>query len=128
MKRITILAAVSALTFFGVACSVPPKTTGGVITDSNNSEHKPQADVAVTTCSNGEYLPKVVVTITNNTSKRSNYTVNVNLTTAGGTKVGDGIVYATNIEPGQTSIEDVLATSNGHFDHCQVVEVQRYAA
>lgn len=128
MKRLIILPVIVAA-LAGAACTVPDETQPGQVkTLSGNTENKPQDDVELVTCADGEFLPDITVKITNHSSKRSNYSVSVNLLDSAGTKVGDGIAFANNIEPGQSAIEDLLATTNGDFATCQLMEVQRYAS
>lgn len=106
------------------------KQNGGVSSLSNNGENPPQADVAMSKCTNGEYgLADVEVTITNHSSKRSNYTVSLNLLDSSGVKVGEGTAISNNIEAGQSAVESVLASSSGKtFATCQVTEVNRFAS
>jgi hypothetical protein len=100
----------------------------GVESLSSNTKNPPQNDVAVTQCAAGRFGPDVKVRITNNTSKRSNYMVSLNLETADGTKVGEGSAMSNNIDPGQVAEEDVFATSSGEFAKCTVKNVERFAS
>lgn len=110
--------------------STSTKQNGGVSTLSNNGENPPQADVAMSKCSNGEFgLADVEVTITNHSSKRSNYLISLNLLDAAGNKVGEGTAVSNNVEAGQVAIESALASASGKtFATCQITDVDRFAS
>lgn len=134
-KFLTAVIVVVGLILIGSAGSKStPSSTSTTTTppsgvDSNNSgNHAAASDVVLTSCANGQYGPTVKVTITNHTSKRSNYMVEVSLLDSSGNKVGDGIASSSNVESDQIAYEDVFATSNGDFTKCQIVSVTRYAA
>jgi hypothetical protein len=114
----------------GGSGSTSTKQNGGVSTLSNNGKNPPQADVAMSKCSNGEYgLADVEVTITNHSSERSNYMVSVNLVDASGVKVGEGSAFSNNVEPGQVAIEKALASASGKpFATCKITDVNRFAS
>jgi hypothetical protein len=72
----------------------------------------PEADVTVgaLTLESTLNFPQVPVTITNHSSKRSNYIVDLTIESADGkTQIDSTIVAANNLEPGQTAKE------TGHF-------------
>jgi hypothetical protein len=106
-----------------------PKTTSPAGVSSNNSgNHAAANDVVISTCTTGAYFPEVKVTITNHTSKRSNYSLEVTLLDSSGNKVGDGFAASNNVEAGQTAYVDVAATTTGAFSSCNIASVSRYAA
>lgn len=108
----------------------PATSGGGVKTLSNNGSNPPQADVALTSCTMGEYsLPSVKIQITNHSTGRSNYIVSVNLLDASGAKIGEGAALSNNVEAGQVANDDVAATiSGGTLARCVVTEVNRFAS
>lgn len=106
-----------------------PKTTSPAGVSSNNSgNHAAANDAVISTCTNGVYSPEVKATITNHTSKRSNYVLEVTLLDSSGNKVGDGFAASNNVEAGQTAYVTVAATSTGAFSSCNIASVSRYAA
>jgi len=102
---------------------------GGVKTLSANGDNPPQADVELTACSNGEFgIPEIMTKITNHSSKRSDYSFQVNVLDASGTKIGEGFGASNNVEAGQSAIEEVFATANGDVASCTITEVNRFAS
>lgn len=95
---------------------------------STNTDNPPAADVQFETCAQGQIVADVKLRITNHSSKRSDYTISFNLEDASGVVVGDGFASASNVEPGQTAIEDALATANAPFTKCVLKEVERFAS
>jgi hypothetical protein len=109
--------------------SAATKAPAGVKSVDTNASHPAAGDVEVTKCAEGQFgLAEVAVTITNHTSKRSNYSVQMNLTDAAGNKVGEGIAASNNVEAGQSALEKVAATNSAPFTKCEIKEVSRFAA
>lgn len=106
-----------------------PNKSGEVRSSSGNTSNPPENDVTVTKCAKGQFTPEIQVTIKNNSSKRSNYMVNISLVDEAGTKMGEGFTAENNVDPGQSAISDVLATESAEtWTQCKIVEVQRFAA
>jgi hypothetical protein len=91
-------------------------------------------DVSVTTCKSepdglGGTEPKVVLSIVNHSSKRSDYFIEVQLVGFDGSRVGDGNDLVTGLNPDQSSIETVAdATANSKEFTCRIQTVQRTAS
>lgn len=102
------------------------------IKSTNSGAHAAADDVDISTCADSAIasLPDVQVEITNHTSKRSNYMVEITLLDSSGNKVGDGTAISNNVEAGQTATEDALATvaSGQSFTKCRIASVSRYAS
>ncbi len=91
----------------------------------------PEGDVEITACEVADFTnwPSAKVTITNRSSKTSNYIVQVEFLDAGGTRLGDGTAAANNLDPGQSAKETAqgLSKVSGKIT-CEVADVTRYAS
>jgi hypothetical protein len=87
-------------------------------------------DLTVTECAADPTLNllKVTTSITNNSSKRSSYNIEVTVESPDqATKYGTAVGFVTGVEPGQTTTSDLLSADPvpaGEFA-CRVVEVDR---
>ena len=133
-KRFVVIGFVGLIVIIMMATNSSSSNTGstqngGVSTASNNGTHPPQADVALTKCSTDEIgLADVEATITNHSSGRSNYLIQVNILDASGNKIGEANGASNNIEAGQSSSEKLVGTANGTVASCKVTEVNRFAS
>jgi hypothetical protein len=103
---------------------------GGVSTLSNNSSSPPQADVAIESCTvDAIGFPKAKLRITNHSSGRSDYMIQVNFLDGTGTKVAEGAAISNNIDAGQSAIETAggLTEVKGALT-CKVTDVNRFAS
>jgi uncharacterized protein (UPF0333 family) len=88
-------------------------------------------DAAITKCEVDKTLgwPSAEVTITNHSSKSSNYMVQVEFLDASGTRISEGIAATNGLAPGQKSIQKAQGTAEGKGKlSCKVIDVTRYAA
>lgn len=107
--------------------------SSGVATKSGNTDNPPQADVEVTDCMTEEFIgPKAVFNVTNNSSGRSNYIIEVSFESEdGSTQYGTGTAFLNNLEPGQSKTEEAVAFEeipDGASFNCRLVEVDRFAS
>lgn len=90
-----------------------------------------EADVKVTGCEvdSATHWAKALLTITNGSSKKSNYMVSVEFVDASGTRVGEAIAASNNLAPGQAAKETAqgLDQIDGKVT-CKVTKVTRYAS
>ena len=103
---------------------------------SANSENPPAADVVVDSCAvstNTFEGPEAKLSVTNHSSKTSNYAITVAFDSRdGGQQLDTGAALVQTLAPGQTtqttasSLKSELRTS-GKFT-CKVAEVNRYAS
>ena len=105
----------------------------GVDTNSNNTDNPPQNDVAITGCTTAEFTgPEAAIEITNHSSKRSNYMVEISFESQdGANQYGTGTAFVNNLEPGQSKAETATAfedIADGTAFTCRVVNVDRFAA
>ena len=71
----------------------------------------------------------VPVTVTNHSSKTSNYIIEFEIDDAAGTKIGDGIASTNNLAPGQKAqIDGIGMPSTGTPATVKLTKVTRYAA
>lgn len=103
----------------------------GVDSVQASGANKAENDVAIDTCAADDFgLVTADVTITNKSSKRSNYLIEMTIVDAGGTKIGDLIASSNNVDPGQVAKEQ--AVGSGPEDEagftCKLVSVTRYAS
>lgn len=131
-KRTWVLGIVGLFVVIAIASSTSdektPVRSGDAASSSGNTNNPPAGDVTMATCEQGQFGPTVRVTITNRSSKRSNYLVSANLEDAAGNKVGEANGASNNVEPGQTATADLLASANGGFTRCVVKNVERFAS
>jgi hypothetical protein len=95
--------------------------------NSTNTEHRPQDDVEISSCTQGMFGPDVKVKITNHSSKASNYVITLGAEDAAGNRVGDGFASTNNLNPGQTALIDGALTGE-NVAKCTVEQVERYAS
>lgn len=131
MKRSAVVLLVCA-TVAGVGCSSSAKTTPGG-TKSVNSGNKSAADqVKITSCKKDPVLGYLTVkgTAKNTTSKRSDFAIDLAITSADGkTQLGTTIALAANVEPGQTALWDAPSTVDATPGAvCKVATVTRTAS
>ena len=78
--------------------------------------------------SSGEYSDYVTLAVTNNSSKQSQFTIDVNLLDASGERVDDDTIYISNLRPGETSIEKHTIFSNAEgIESAEIAKVDRRA-
>lgn len=87
-------------------------------------------DVTLDACEPDEAFGWMVakVTITNHSSKRSNYLVSINVEDSSGVKVGEAALASNNIDPGQSAKAEGQSTAEGDGLVCKVKSVARYAS
>lgn len=111
--------------------STSTKQNGGVSTLSNNDSHPPQADAELTVCAPAQFLnyPQATVKVTNHSTGRSDYMVEVKFIDPTNTVVGTGTAIMNNVDPGQSAIDTAGAVSSNaaHFT-CQISSVDRFAS
>ncbi|WP_331747544.1 FxLYD domain-containing protein (plasmid) [Streptomyces sp. NBC_00853] len=90
-----------------------------------------EADVKITGCevNSATKWAKAHLTITNGSSKRSNYMISVEFVNKAGTRMGDAIAASNNLAPGQAAEETAqgLDQITGEI-MCKVTKVTRYAS
>lgn len=103
--------------------------------DSGDVEEKEEAgatgDVKIDACTVDDLIkwPAAELTITNRSSKTSNYMVQVEFVDSSGTRIGEGLAAANNLAPGRQAKETAqgLKKATGKVT-CRVTEVTRYAS
>ncbi|WP_431676022.1 FxLYD domain-containing protein [Kitasatospora sp. KL5] len=88
-------------------------------------------DVEITKCSADPVLhwPSAELTITNHSSKASNYMVQVEFLDASGTRIGEGIAATNGLAPNQKSMQKAQGATEAKGQlSCRVIDVTRYAA
>lgn len=117
----------------GSGSSKPSSDTGGVskgITAGGSTD--PVHEVKITSCANDPTLQLLDIkgTAKNDTSKRSDFAIDLAVTSADGkTQVTTTVALAPNVEPGQTALWDAPATVEiAPGQVCKVVTVQRTAS
>ena len=108
-----------------------PSSNAGTKTLSNNGSHPPQADVTLTGCSADSlgYL-QALVKVTNNSSGRSNYLIDVAFESKdGATQLDTTSAMVNNLNSGQSSNQTAgsLTKAAGSFT-CKVTDVNRIAS
>ena len=124
-----------------IALAASGETSGTSESGTNDTEqttqsdsgkaNAPEDDVEIVGCTSNEFgWPEAKVKITNNSSKASNYLVDIAFESKDGTvQIDTSMVAVNNLEPGQTSTEDAssLEEASGAFV-CKVTDVTRYAS
>lgn len=90
-----------------------------------------KADVKITACELDSTMgwAKAELTITNGSSKKSNYIVSIEFVDASGTRLGEAVAATNNLAPGQAA--NVTAQGLDQIKDkitCKVTEVTRYAS
>jgi hypothetical protein len=88
-------------------------------------------DVAITSCAPDQAgFAAAKVTVTNHSSKASNYAITITFESADGkTQIGTGLVAVNGLAPGQQSNEDTSSLKEATPGYtCKVSEILRYAA
>ena len=114
----------------GAPAAAVAKAPAAPQTHSANTDNPPTADVALGECTadNVLDLPKATGTITNHSSKASNYIFQVEFLDGSGTRIASGYVAENNVAPGQTANWDTYGDHSGTPATCRVVSVDRLAA
>jgi hypothetical protein len=127
--RWTILSAIGIILVIVVAScvarvnsavdSLDSATTTGPASSSQNKEHPPAEDVRLgrpdlthVSAFEGPAIVEVSATITNHSSKRSDYMVTVEIIDTDGNRLGETAVIATDVAPGQSVKESAVADLN----------------
>ncbi len=115
----------------GSEASDAPAEDDGPDTFSNNETNRPQDDVTGVTCSVDEIgWAQAAVDVTNNSSGRSSYFIDVSFESEDGSRqFATGSAIINNLEPGQSKSE--IANSVTEIPEawtCRVVEVNRMAS
>ncbi|GJF32870.1 hypothetical protein KNE206_55700 [Kitasatospora sp. NE20-6] len=104
---------------------------GDAATPATAGDGDKAKDAEITKCEVDGTLhwPSAEVTITNHSSKSSNYIVQVEFLDASGTRVGEGMAATNGLAPGQKSVQKAQGASDikGKMS-CKVIDVTRYAA
>lgn len=100
---------------------------------SGNTDNPPQNDVEVSECGVEEFTgPEATLNVTNNSSGRSNYIIEVSFESEDGSQqYGTGTAILNNLEPGQSRTETAAAfeeVPEGASFTCRLVEVDRFAS
>ncbi|MGH9151362.1 MAG: hypothetical protein ACRD03_02925 [Acidimicrobiales bacterium] len=111
---------------FGVACNTD---TGEEAVAEQQSDETD--DVTIASCGTDSFGAGTLaaqLSITNNSSKRSNYSVEVSFESVdGATQHGTGIAFIENVEPGQTTTQETAGVDQAPATEytCRVVSVDR---
>ena len=140
LAAIGALAATLSLTACGNSgTSNPTPTTTTPRTPSTHAttapatpkDHTAGNDVKIDSCEVDPTtgFPAAKITITNHSSKTSNYAVQVEFVNAGGTRLDEGLAATNNLASGQASEETAQGTTqvSGTIS-CKVTDVTRYAS
>lgn len=103
----------------------------GPQTASGNTENPPPDDVELTTCANDPALglAKVGGTITNHSSKPSDYTISVEFVTGNDVRYAEAIHLSTTVAPDQTVEWEEFGTGEWREGTtCRVTSVERFAS
>ncbi|MGY3199789.1 hypothetical protein [Streptomyces sp. TE5632] len=95
-------------------------------------ERRPEDDVEVTRCGmdgTGTF-PQAELTVTNHSSKSSNYVISVEFVDGSGTRKAEGTAALNNLASGQAAEEKAVGLSSGVPAElkCKVTKVTRYAS
>ena len=138
LKNVVLAIGLSASLFALVASGETSGTTDSGSSDTEQSsgsdsgkKNAPEDDVEIVGCTTNDLdWPEAQVKITNNSSKASNYMVEIVFESAdGSTQIDTSMVVVNSLEPGQSATEDASALSeaSGNFV-CKVSDVTRYAS
>ncbi|AZM53027.1 hypothetical protein DMA15_10795 [Streptomyces sp. WAC 01529] len=132
LAAVVLLVAVSALALMvGGGDDNGPSTPPPRQERTAPSVSGPRADVEITKCSvlEAPRWPTAEVRITNNSSKNSNYWVDVEFVDAKGERISEGFAATNNLAPDKVANETATGTreASGKVT-CRVTDVTRYAS
>lgn len=111
--------------------ATPPTTQGGVQSNSGNTTHPPAADVTISACvvDPTTHWPDATLTVTNHSSKPSDYVIQVGFFDSTGARVAEGDDLENNVPANGV----VKADAQGFSDvtgtvTCKLVSVDRSAS
>jgi hypothetical protein len=130
-----VLVAIGVVVLLGMgACVALVVAVGEVAEDVDRSAAAERAaeadDVAATRCRTDAGEPLAAeVEVTNDSSERSNYTIDVAFESAGGDQIETGFGFVSALEPGQSRVVDIqtLTASPGPLVTCRVTDVERFS-
>jgi hypothetical protein len=130
-----VLVAIGVVVLLGMgACVALVVAVGEVAEDVDRSVAAERAaeadDVAATRCRTDAGEPLAAeVEVTNDSSERSNYTIDVAFESAGGDQIETGFGFVSALEPGQSRVVDIqtLTASPGPLVTCRVTDVERFS-
>jgi hypothetical protein len=111
--------------------SATSTTSDGPASSSLNEKHPPAKDVKLGTLAiNVLDVAEIPVTITNHSSKASDYIITIEITNPSGDRLDETAVFATDVAPRQTVKETAYGTADlsGKHPHAQVLRVERTAS
>ena len=130
--------AIIVVALFAVAASSSDKDeanddSSGASNGSGAGEGDEVDDVAVDSCQPDSAVPSILkagLTVTNNSSKLSNYLITISFETPDGTvKYGSGNAAVQTLGTGQTTTVEAIGSGNVSGELvCKVTEVERFAA
>jgi hypothetical protein len=91
----------------------------------------PEADVELVKCSTDEFgqFPQAELKVTNNSSKTSNYVIQVEFLDGSGTRKAEGTAALNNLASGQVAEEKAVGLSKAPDGlKCKITKVDRYAS
>jgi hypothetical protein len=101
----------------------------GPRTGSDNRAHPPPADVQLGECTTHHYAGAAATgTLTNNSSKLSNYVISVNFTDDAGVIVANATAWPRDIPAGATAAWEALSFDDRGYATCTIVKVDRFSA
>jgi hypothetical protein len=111
------------------ATDAPATTVAAPRTASRNTAHPPPADVQLGGCSTHEYAGAAANgTLTNNSSKLSNYVISVNFADDAGVIVANATAFAHDIPAGASATWEALSFDDSSYATCALVKVDRFSA
>jgi hypothetical protein len=130
-----VLVAIGVVVLLGMgACVALVVAVGEAAEDVDRSVAAERADedddVAATQCRTDAGEPLAAeVEVTNDSSERSNYTIDVAFESAGGDQIKTGFGSVSALEPGQSRVVDIqtLTASPGPLVTCRVTDVERFS-
>ncbi|CAL9352813.1 FxLYD domain-containing protein [Streptomyces pilosus] len=143
MRKIWLVAAGAVLLVGGVAvgCDGGTSSSGAGETSAAKGSDKsgaaaskanePEDDVELTKCGTDDsgMFPQAELTVTNRSSKTSNYLISVEFTDEAGTRKGEGTAALNNLAPDQRAEEKAVGLSDAPSGlKCKITKVTRYAS
>ncbi len=99
------------------------------LTGSDNRVHPPPADVSLGECTTRDYAGAAATgTLTNNSSKLSNYVIAVNFADDAGVIVANATAWPRDIPAGASATWEALSFDDSGYATCTIVKVDRFSA
>lgn len=86
-----------------------------------------EQDVTIGACGADTFLFRAPVHVVNSSSRKASYAITVSFEAADGTRVGEGVAFVGDLQPGQAADADAIGSASGAqpIAQCRIASVTR---